>query len=78
MRTRLMLSTCLIAGIMFLCGSACLAEVYYVDQKHPHASDDNPGSEEMPWKTINKAVGTAEADDTVWIKAGTYREDAHP
>ncbi|NQU75405.1 MAG: right-handed parallel beta-helix repeat-containing protein, partial [Planctomycetes bacterium] len=33
-----------------------------------------PGTEALPWQTINKAVGTAEADDTVWLKAGTYHE----
>ncbi|NQU75286.1 MAG: hypothetical protein HQ546_03090, partial [Planctomycetes bacterium] len=74
MRTRPTLLIYLIAGIMFLCGSACLAEEYYVDQAHPQATDANPGTEALPWQTINKAVGTAEAGDTVWIKAGKYHE----
>ncbi|NQU74692.1 MAG: DUF1565 domain-containing protein [Planctomycetes bacterium] len=47
---------------------------YYVDQKAPLASDDNPGTDSQPFKTISAAAGIAQAGDTVWIKAGTYRE----
>ena len=37
--------------------------VYYVDQQHPGAADDNPGTEEAPFLTIQAAaeiVGPAE------------------
>jgi len=27
---------------------------YYVDQNHPQASDDNPGTESLPWLTIKR------------------------
>ena len=29
------------------------SKTYYVDQNHPSASDDNPGTKENPFKTIN-------------------------
>lgn len=51
-----------------------LAGDYFVDQGHPAASDSNPGTMELPWKTISKAAATAQAGDTVIIRAGTYRE----
>jgi hypothetical protein len=45
---------------------------YYVDQNHPSASDQNTGTEGLPWKTITKANQILAAGDTVFIKAGTY------
>ena len=45
---------------------------YYVDGSNPNASDSNPGTEALPWKTITKASRTLVAGDTVYIKAGTY------
>jgi len=47
---------------------------YYVDQSHPQASDGNPGTESLPWLTIQKAADTVWAGDTVIIKSGTYNE----
>jgi PKD repeat protein len=45
---------------------------YYVAVGHPSASDSNPGTEALPWKTITKANQTLTAGDTVYIKAGNY------
>ena len=45
---------------------------YYVDGSNPNASDSNPGTESLPWKTISKANKTLVAGDTVYIKGGTY------
>ena len=56
---------------------ACSGD-YFVDQKSPGATDTNCGSEEQPFKTITKACATAKAGDTVFIKAGTYREALIP
>jgi hypothetical protein len=47
---------------------------YYVDQNHPYASDNNPGTEDLPWQTIQKAADTVWAGDTVIVKSGTYPE----
>ena len=44
---------------------------YYVS---PGGSDSNPGTLSNPWKTIQKAVNSVSAGDTVYIRAGTYRE----
>lgn len=45
---------------------------YYVDQSHPSANDQNPGTVAQPWKTITKANTSLIAGDTVFIKSGTY------
>ena len=52
--------------------------VYYVDQSHPLANDRNPGTEDLPWKTISKAANTLQAGDTVYIKEGVYKERVIP
>jgi len=49
---------------------------YYVDKDHPSASDSNPGSESLPWLTIQHALDTVVPNDTVYVKAGTYTPTA--
>ena len=53
---------------------ACRAATYYVDANNPSASDTNPGTEARPWKTIGKATSLVKPGDTVFVKAGVYRE----
>jgi hypothetical protein len=36
--------------------------------------DTNPGTEPLPWKTIQHAANTVIAGDTVYVRAGTYHE----
>ncbi len=55
-----------------------VGNIYYVDQNHPLANDSNPGTEDLPWKTISKAANTLKAGDTVYIKEGTYKERVIP
>ncbi|MEL7169838.1 MAG: hypothetical protein AAGN64_10875, partial [Bacteroidota bacterium] len=31
--------------------------VFWVDQRHPTASDANPGTREAPWRSIGRATG---------------------
>jgi len=50
------------------------AATYYVDRNHAMASDSNPGTETLPWLTIQHAADTLVAGDTVYVKAGTYPE----
>lgn len=50
------------------------SNVYYVENNSPSASDDNPGTEASPWKTIQHAANVLLPGDTVYIKAGTYHE----
>lgn len=49
-------------------------KTYYVAQHHPKAADTNPGTKELPFKTISKAASAVDMYDTVIIGAGTYRE----
>jgi hypothetical protein len=42
---------------------------YYVD---PAGDDSNPGTELLPWETVDKAATTAVAGDTVIYENGTY------
>ncbi len=55
-----------------------LASTYYVDNGHPSASDTNPGTESLPWLTIQHATETLTAGDTVFIKDGVYNEHVYP
>jgi len=55
-----------------------LAAQYVVDQHHPQASDDNPGTAEAPWLTISQAAKTVQPGDIVTIRAGLYREALTP
>lgn len=54
------------------------AVTYYVDQSHPLGSDNNPGTEALPWKTINHAATVLQAGDTALVKEGTYDVGASP
>jgi len=49
-------------------------KTYYVDVNNSNASDDNDGSAEKPFKTINKAASVAEPGDRILIKEGVYYE----
>jgi len=52
-----------------------LAKYYYVS---PSGNDTNTGSFDSPWKTLEKASETATPGDTIWMKAGTYKEIFSP
>lgn len=54
------------------------ARTYHVDQSHPRASDENPGTEAMPFKTVNRAAQLVKAGERVWIHSGVYREMVEP
>lgn len=70
-----------VATVLFVCvvASSANAELaapttYVVDQRHPGANDDNPGTAAAPFNTIGKAATVAAAGDTVAIRGGVYRE----
>ncbi len=48
---------------------------YYVA---PGGNDSNPGTSEAPWRTLSKAASTAQAGQTVVVRAGTYTETLRP
>ena len=47
---------------------------YVVDRAAPDAADTNPGTEEMPFKTVQHAADVAKPGDTVYVMAGKYDE----
>lgn len=49
--------------------------VYYVDKSNPNANDNNPGTEDAPWTTIQKGVNVAQAGDTIFVKYAVYNEN---
>jgi hypothetical protein len=50
------------------------AATYVVDQAAPGAADTNPGTEQLPFKTVQHAADMARPGDTVYIMAGRYNE----
>jgi hypothetical protein len=67
------LRTAIAVALVLTTGVAeCVAATYYVDIKHPQASDANPGTEALPWKTLYKAAQVLAAGDTVLVKEGIY------
>jgi hypothetical protein len=50
----------------------------HVDTNHIDASDENDGTKEHPFKTINAAASIADPGTRVWIHGGIYRECVHP
>jgi len=49
---------------------------YYVARSNLSASDSNPGTASLPWKTIRHAADVVTAGATVYVKAGTYLENS--
>ncbi|MCP4538693.1 MAG: hypothetical protein GY832_16285 [Chloroflexi bacterium] len=49
-----------------------LDSFFYVDQNHPQASDENPGTESEPWLTIQHAADVAQSGDTIIVYPGSY------
>jgi len=67
----------ILAGLAL--GAAPLgATIYFVDRNHPAASDANPGTAALPWRTIQHAADVLVAGDTVWVRAGSYPERVVP
>lgn len=52
--------------------------IVVVDRNHLLASDDNPGTEDAPKRTISGAVNIAQAGDTILVYDGVYRERVTP
>lgn len=54
------------------------SKTYYVDCRSLAASDENPGTEELPFASINRAAQVLETGQRVIVKAGIYRESVTP
>ena len=57
-----------------LVARAARASVYVVDQAAPGAADTNSGTEESPFKTIQRAADAVKPGDTVYVMEGRYTE----
>lgn len=64
----------LVLLLFFLLATAAHAATFVVS---PSGHDTNPGTAARPFQTIGKAADTAQAGDTVIVKAGLYREAVH-
>lgn len=49
-----------------------LGTVYYVDKNHASSSDTNPGTESLPFLTIQKGINVLAPGDTLYVKSGSY------
>lgn len=84
MKTNLLVRVAFVmsAEISFLCG-ACdqspveepLNGVFYVSTT---GDDANPGTQERPWRTVQKAADSLAPGETVRIQEGTYSERIQP
>jgi hypothetical protein len=61
------------ALIVFVCANESIAAVYYIDGMN--GNDNNAGSKDLPWQTIEKANFYLNAGDTVYIKKGIYSSE---
>lgn len=52
--------------------------IYHVSQNNSKASDDNMGTEDRPFLTINHAAQVVKPGECVYIHTGTYRELVRP
>ena len=50
------------------------SNMYVVDQAAPGAADTNPGTEQMPFKTVQQAADVAKPGDIIYVMAGEYDE----
>jgi Right handed beta helix region/Protein of unknown function (DUF1565) len=51
---------------------------YHVDQRNALASDRNPGTEQLPFRTIGRAAELLQPGERVVVAAGVYREHVAP
>jgi hypothetical protein len=50
------------------------SRTYFVDQNHAGASDANPGTRELPFRTIGQAARILQPGERVVVESGVYRE----
>jgi Right handed beta helix region/Protein of unknown function (DUF1565) len=65
-----------IAILVFSQGSvgSAFAKEYFLT---PQGNDAHPGDKSHPWQTLQHAVTMAQPGDTIFLRAGSYREEVH-
>ncbi len=71
---RVSVALALIASCMAVPPSAAWGATYYVDGDDPAVHKGGRGTETQPFNTIGKATSMLRAGDTLFVKAGVYRE----
>src|SRR5262245_33570450 len=62
-----------LAVLLLLAALPAQAATYYVDLNHASCNDSGAGTSlSAPWCTFTHGLATAVADDTVYVRAGTY------
>ncbi len=54
------------------------SKTYYVNGSAPNASDSNPGTKDLPFRTIGKAAEVLQPGENVLVAGGIYRERVKP
>ena len=54
------------------------SKTYYVDGNSPKSNDHGPGTQQRPFRTINKAAEVLQPGERVVIASGIYRECIRP
>jgi hypothetical protein len=68
------ISAFLVVFIVCLTSLSGFAAEIFVATGDAKAGDKNPGTEALPFKTIQPAVDIAKPGDAIWVKQGDYRE----
>ncbi len=78
----------MLGGVLMVIGVAASAvggsepaksgKTYVVNNCAANASDDNPGTDAKPLKTIQAGADRAQAGDRILVRAGIYREEVVP
>ena len=63
-----------LAACAFLLPATLHAATYVVDQAAPGAADSNPGTDQQPFLTVQRAANAAQAGDIICVMAGKYDE----
>lgn len=71
-----LLAISMVLILVFICSLSSLAQDYYVDNLN--GNDQNDGTFNSPFKTIQKAASKMVAGSTCYIRGGVYRETITP